>query len=81
MRIKNPSSNVLDEADIAERDAAECFTAALVEAHDSSSSATKSRKPRHWAVIEIRCLAKVTDLRAPALANVEASVLNALASE
>jgi hypothetical protein len=70
MRIKNPSSNVFDEADIAQRDAAEGFTAALVEAHHSSSSATNSRKPRQWAVIEIRSLAKVTDLGAPALANV-----------
>ena len=70
MRIKNPSSNVFDEADIAQREAAEGFTAALVEAHHSSSSATNSRKPRQWAVIEIRSLAKVTDLGAPALANV-----------
>jgi hypothetical protein len=30
MRIKDPSSNVLDEADIPERDAAEGFTSALV---------------------------------------------------
>jgi hypothetical protein len=55
---------VFDEADIAERDAAEGFTASLVEAHHSSSSATNSRKPRQWAVIEIRSLAKVTDLGA-----------------